>query len=101
MFSGFHILNNFDIPWGVARETVDGKPEADHTLLTTMRDPENLRIYYKTFDDQTLRMLDLAKFDYDGKDVMRLSTAGGQPVIDMTGKFVPSDFDQGKTADAK
>lgn len=100
VFSGFHILNNFDIPWGVARETANGKTEADHTLLTTMRDPDSLRIYYKTFDDQTLRMIDLASFDFDAKDVKRLSTAGQQPVVNMTDKFETATFPTGKPANA-
>jgi choloylglycine hydrolase len=52
-----------------------------------MRDPQNLRMYYKTYDDQTIRMVDLTKFDLDAKEVKKLSTKGEQPIIDMSGKF--------------
>jgi hypothetical protein len=52
-----------------------------------MRDPQTLRIYHKSFDDQTIRAFDLSNFDYDSKDVQRLSMAGPQPVADMTDKF--------------
>ncbi len=87
IFSGFHILNNFDIPVGAVRAESDGKTEADRTLLTTMRDPEKLRMYFKTYDDQTVRMVDLNKFDLDAKEVKKLSTKGEQTVIDMSGMF--------------
>jgi choloylglycine hydrolase len=87
IFKGFHILNNFDIPVGAARESSGGKTYSDMTMLTSMRDPQNLRFYYKTYDDQTIRVVDLTQFDFDGKEVKKLSTKGTQPVIDMSGKF--------------
>ena len=52
-----------------------------------MRDPQGLRYYYKTYDDQTVRMVDLNKFDLDAKEVQKLSTKGEQTVIDMSAKF--------------
>jgi choloylglycine hydrolase len=89
IFKGFHILNNFDIPVGAAREVSGGKTYSDMTMLTSMRDPQNLRFYYKTYDDQTIRMVDLNKFDLDGKEIKKLSTRSDQPVVDMSGKFQP------------
>jgi choloylglycine hydrolase len=88
VFSGFHILNNFDIPHGVARTNEGGSVHADETLFTVMRDPQSLRVYYKSYNDQTIRMVDLNRFDLDAKDVMKLPTASDtQPVVDMSGKF--------------
>jgi choloylglycine hydrolase len=96
IFGGFHLLNNFDIPYGVAREEVQGVTHADQTIFTTMRDPQNLRIYYKSYDDQTIRMVDHNHFDLNAKDVMRLPTPTTfQAVVDMSGQFQPR-----KTADA-
>lgn len=80
----FHILNNFDIPVGVAREEDNGVLHTDYTMVTTARDPQSLRYYYKTYDDQTIRMVDLTKFDRDGKTIRLLSTKGTQPIVDMT-----------------
>lgn len=89
IFNGFHILNNFDIPYGAAREEVQGTVHADQTIFTTMRDPQNLKIYFKSYDDQTIRMVDMKRFDLDAKEVMRLpSVTGPQPVVDMTGQFI-------------
>jgi choloylglycine hydrolase len=88
VFSGFHILNDFDIPYGVERVNEGGSTHADQTLFTVMRDPQNLRMYYKSYDDQTIRMVDLNRFDLDAKEVMKLpAPTGTQPVVDMSGKF--------------
>jgi len=82
----FHILNNFDIPVGVAREESDGVIHTDYTMLTTARDPQNLRYYYKSYDDQTIRMIDLKQFDLDAKTIKMLSTKSEQPIVDMSAK---------------
>lgn len=96
IFSGFHILNNFDIPYGIARVEAQGVTHADQTIFTTMRDPQSLRVYYKSYHDQTIRMVDLNHFDLNAKDVMRLpSPTAAQSVVDMSGQFQPR-----KTAEA-
>lgn len=77
----FHILNNFDIPVGVAR----AGHETDYTMFTSARDPHNLRYYWKTYEDQTIRMVDLKKLMATGeKNVKTLSTESEQPIVDMT-----------------
>jgi choloylglycine hydrolase len=85
VFQLFHILNNFDIPVGVAREEHDGVIHTDYTILTTARDPQALKYYWKTYDDQTIRSVDLNALDPNAKAILRVSTSGKQPVVDMTG----------------
>lgn len=80
----FHILNNFDIPVGVAREEHDGVLHTDYTMLTTARDPQALKFYWKTYDDQTIRVVDMNAIDLDSKSLVKLSTTGQQRPIDMT-----------------
>lgn len=80
----FHILNNFDIPVGVSREDIGGVIHTDHTLITAVRDPQSLRYYYKSYDDQQIRMVDLTKFDPKATTIKSLSTKGDQPITDMT-----------------
>ncbi len=82
----FHILNNFDIPVGVAREVHDGVIHTDYTMLTTARDPQSLRYYYKSYDDQTIHMVDLKKFDLEAKTIKMLSTKSAQPIVDVSGQ---------------
>jgi choloylglycine hydrolase len=76
----FHILNNFDIPVGVARAEEEG-------VIHTARDPKNMRYYYKSYDDQTIRMVDLKQFDLDAKTIKMLSTKSQQPTVDMSDQF--------------
>ena len=83
----FHILNNFDIPVGVAREVHDGVICSDYTMLTVARDSKNNRFFYHTYDDQTIRMVDLSKFDLNAKSIKKISTKGDQPIVDMTNKL--------------
>ena len=80
----FHILNNFDIPVGVARAESDDVVHTDYTMLTVARDPQNLRYYYKSYDDQTIRMVDLKRLDPHKKEIRLLSTKSEQIIIDMT-----------------
>ena len=87
IFQIFHILNNFDIPVGVARSEEDGKIFSDRTMLTVARDPQNLRFYYNTYDDQTIRMVNLKLFNLDAEKIMRVSTKNGQPVVDMSSEL--------------
>jgi len=85
----FHILNNFDIPKGFSREVVDGKVYPDYTQLTCVRDPQTLKYYYKTYDDQTIREFDLGEFDENAKDILILNTASKQTFENVTGKLRP------------
>lgn len=80
----FHILNNFDIPVGVSREEDKGIVHTDYTQFTVARDPQNLRYYYKSYNDQTIRMVDLRKFDLEAKEVKKLVPTSTQPIVDMS-----------------
>lgn len=80
----FHILNNFDIPVGVAREEHDGQMYTDYTMLTVARDPNTLRYYYKSYEDQTIRFVDLSTFDKNSPSIKTLTTKSTQQVVNMT-----------------
>ena len=84
----FHILNNFDIPKGFSREVVKGVIYADYTQLTCARDPQTLKYYYKTYNNQTVKEFDLNAFDANSKQIMIISTeAGTQTFDDVTKKL--------------
>lgn len=87
VFQVFHILNNLDIPVGVARETEGDVTVSDFTQMTAARDPQGLKYYGKTYDDQTIRMIDMNALDFDGDAVLKLSTASEQPVTDATAEM--------------
>ena len=54
--------------------------------MTTVKDPNALKYYYKTYDDQTIRMVDLSKFNPNDKRIKRISTKSEQPIVDMTAR---------------
>ena len=85
----FHILNNFDIPKGLSREVTDGVIYPDYTQLTLARDPQNLKFYYKTYNDQTIKEIDLKAFDANAKDILILSTESTQTVKNVTKDMKP------------
>lgn len=87
VLQAFHILNDFDIPVGVAREEQGGVVYTDYTMSTIVRDPQALRFYYRTYDDQTIRAVDLSACNLDADEILFLEIAGEQPVEDMTAKL--------------
>lgn len=84
IFQLFHILNQFDIPVGVAREKSDGITYSDYTLATTVKDPQALKYYLRTFNDQTIRVVDLKTFKFDAKAIKKASTSGTEKAVDIS-----------------
>lgn len=84
VFQAFHILNQFDIPVGVAREKTKMGIATDHTLMTCVKDPQAMKYYYRSYDDQTIKFIDLKKFDLNAKEIKRAKTVGEQPAVDTS-----------------
>ena len=59
VLSAFHILNQFDIPKGSVVNAAIGSPTPEITEWTSVADLKNLRWYFRTFGDQSIRMVDL------------------------------------------
>ncbi len=79
VLSAFHILNNFDIPKGSAREAEKdehGNILADYTLWTSANDLKTKRFYFRTYEDSRIRMVDLTKMDLDAKAIVTFSMHG-------------------------
>lgn len=83
VLQAFHILNNFDIPKGVARdrELHEGEIAADYTIWTSANDLKAKRFYFRTYENSQIRMVDLMEMKnvkdittidmYDQKEVIR------------------------------
>jgi len=83
VLEAFHILNQFDIPKGAARE--DEKDEhgnvlADYTIWTAASDLKSKRYYFRTYENSEIRMMDLMKMNLDGKDIVKISMRGGENI---------------------
>jgi choloylglycine hydrolase len=87
VLSAFHILNQFDIPRGSVRDKTDGGIEL--TQWTTVSDTKNLRWYFKTYDDETIRVVDLKKAVDAAKGAIRtIKMESEQPIVDASTNFV-------------
>lgn len=88
VLAAFHILNNFDIPFGAVRETENGTVHAEATIWTSASDLKNLRWYFKTYDDQSIRAVDLGKALAAAHGKIRLITMDAkQPIRDVSVDF--------------
>lgn len=72
------------IPVGSVR-SMDGKEMIpEFTLATCVKDPNTLKYYIRTFDDQEIRVVDLNAFNLDGKELLYINLKGSTPVNDIS-----------------
>lgn len=62
-----HVINNVDIPLGLARESSGNTYSNELTQWVTFKDLTNKIIYYRTYNDLSLRSVDLSKIDFSEK----------------------------------
>lgn len=84
VLQAFHILNQFDIPVGAVRSVENNTVVPESTLATTVKDPQHLKYYFRTFDDQTIRVLSFSAFDLNAKQLKYVSMKGNQTIIDVS-----------------
>lgn len=85
VLQAFHILNAFDIPVGAVRESHAGVVDADYTLWTSVADLKNLKWYFKTYHDQSIRSVDLPAAIAAAKGKPRvIKMDSKQPVQDVS-----------------
>ncbi len=73
-----HVINTFTIPFGII---VDKAPDGtitdkESTQWVTFRDITNRILYFKTYDNPTLRKIDLNKLDFSASDIRRIPMYG-------------------------
>lgn len=84
IFQLFHILNQFDIPVGAAREKEGEVVHSDFTQLTCARDPQSLKYYFRSYDDQNIKFIDLNKFDLNAKEMKAVNVTGQTKATDVS-----------------
>jgi choloylglycine hydrolase len=83
VLEAFHILNQFDIPKGAAREherDAHGNIQADYTQWTAAADLQARQYYFRTYENSQIRMIDLTKMNLDAKDIVKISMKGGEAI---------------------
>jgi choloylglycine hydrolase len=99
VLSAFHILNQFDIPEG----SVVNSPVDEITEWTSVADLKNLRWYFRTHSDQSIRMVDLKQAVEAAKGEPRtIKMDSTQPIANASTTFMSgkqaADAPQGKSA---
>jgi choloylglycine hydrolase len=65
ILQAFHLLNNFDVPIGIEHPAGEVPEMPSATQWTSAIDLTNGKVYYKTMYNNTIRCIDLAKFDFE------------------------------------
>ena len=87
ILEAFHILNNFDIPKGAARDhekDEHGNILADYTLWTGASDLKAKQYYFRTYANSRIRMVDLKKMDPEAKEIKKFSMEGEEEIQELT-----------------
>jgi len=82
-----HIINTFDIPFGLVTDTMPDKKTIlkESTQWVTFRDLTKRILYFKTYDNQNLRKIDLHKLDFSGTAVRRIPMfRAPEIIVDVT-----------------
>lgn len=87
---GQHIINTFEIPFGIiTEEGTDNKIYKESTQWVTFRDLDNKVFYFRTYDNFTLRKIDLNNIDLSEPGIKIYSMYDEQQsIIDITYKAV-------------
>ncbi len=88
ILQAFHILNNFDIPKGVAREHESASGDAhtdtlipaDYTLWTSASDLKAKQYYFRTYENSQIRMIDLETHKNLSQQIIRISIKGEETI---------------------
>jgi len=80
-----HIMNNVDIPAGMTRAKVDDKESTETTEWTVFKDLTHKVFYYHSYQDMTMRSIDLSKIDFSEKaPQLSIPITNTAMVVDMT-----------------
>ena len=93
VFAAFHILNQFDVPKGSVMNAAVGEPTPEITEWTSVNDLRNLRWYFRTFTDQSIRMVDLKEAVVAAKGELSTIEMEGtkQPIANVSASVTSSN----------
>ncbi|EHL29287.1 linear amide C-N hydrolase [Legionella drancourtii] len=84
-----HIINNVDLPAGYVRAIENGKTLSDTTEWVVFKDISHKIFYYRTYNDMTLRSIDMAKIDFsEGATPLKMPLVMPPYVMDVTGQLL-------------
>ncbi len=84
-----HVINSFSIPFGIIvdKDAKGNIVSNESTQWVTFRDLTNRIFYFKTYENPTIRRIDLKTLDFSAKTIQRIPMYGTQETfIDVTVK---------------
>jgi choloylglycine hydrolase len=87
ILEAFHILNQFDIPVGAARENEKdshGNIQADYTIWTSAIDLKTQDYYFRTYTDSQIREVSLNKANLNAKTITEIPIDGSENIQQIT-----------------
>lgn len=84
----FHILDFFNIPIGVLRESKEGKTVYDYTQWTSGVDLNAKKYYWHTYANRDLRMVDLMAFDLMSSEPVYVPMDHSEDINDSADVYV-------------
>jgi choloylglycine hydrolase len=83
-----HIMNNVDIPAGIVREKTTGPDSYETTEWTVFKDLTHKVFYYHTYQNLSLRSVDLKQIDFsENAPQLVMPLASAPVVIDVTSQL--------------
>lgn len=71
----WHIIDNFDLPFGFAREIKEGKIDSDYTQWMTVSDLKNKLYFVRYYDNPAILKINLSKLNFAGDKTQSLNTS--------------------------
>ncbi len=86
-----HIINNVDIPLGLAREPSNGNYTNETTEWVVFKDLTHKIFYYRTYGNLSLQAVSLDKLDFSEQAArLKMPISSPESVQDMTGQLLKS-----------
>jgi choloylglycine hydrolase len=85
-----HLINNVDIPLGFVRVPGNNNTSTqEFTQWVVFKDLTHKQLYYRTYEDTTLRLIDLNKIDFSkNAKQLKMDIQSHQSVINMTDQLL-------------
>jgi choloylglycine hydrolase len=88
VLQAFHLLNQFDIPYGVSRGIgVKGEPAYEQTDWTSAIDLKSRTFYIHTAETRCIHMVDLPRISVEITDIVTIPMMAGEVFTDNTPKY--------------
>lgn len=84
-----HIINNVDLPAGYVRSVNNGQTATDTTQWVVFKDITNKMLYYRTYNDMTLRAVSLKELNFaENAPALKMPVVGVPFQMNMTEQFL-------------